>query len=290
MKKWFTITIDTEGDRACPIFVRKWGHLTGRFSSVLEGIPRLRSVWNNLSVLPVYLATDGVLSCHNCLDVLKQEQEAGAEIGTHLHIRDEFPCNVPEEHFHLEQLTSLYEQAFGTCPCSYRAGRYGMSDNTLAALAKLGYKVDSSVTPHVDWSVQGGPDYSMHSNRPYWERGILEIPVTILGMRNLWPFGGWSRYRWLRPSVATFEHLKWIVDHACETGLEVLNMTFHTMELIPRASPYVKTYAETVLYLKRLEKTVTYMIKRGFHAATLSSLHTLWCRQDPAGKKGLKSA
>lgn len=290
MGKWFVVSIDTEGDRACPFFVRKWGHLTGRFSSVLEGIPQLRSVWNNFSVLPVYLATDGVLSCPDCVEVLKREQEAGAEIGTHLHIGDEFPCNVPQERWHLEQLTSLYERAFGTRPCSYRAGRYGMNVNTLTALGELGYQVDCSVTPCVDWSAQGGPDYRLHSNPPYWERGILEVPITILGMREWWPFGGWSKYRWLRPSVATAGHLRWIVDRACETGLEVLNMTFHTMELIPRASPYVKTLAETTLYLRRLEKTVAYMIKRGYEATTLSSLYAKWNQKEPVKDKVPKSA
>jgi len=290
MAKWFTITIDTEGDRACPLFVRKWGRLTGRFSSVLEGIPRLRSVWNDFSVLPVYLVTDGVLSCPDCVEMLKKEQEAGAEIGTHLHIADEFPCNVPQERWHLEQLTNLYEQAFGTRPCSYRAGRYGMSDGTLAALRELGYKVDSSVTPYVDWSAQGGPDYRQHSNQPYWQRGILEVPITILGARSWWPFGGWSRYRWLRPSVATAGHLKRIVDLACDDGLDMLNMAFHTMELIPRASPYVRTRAETVLYLRRLRKTVAYIIKRGFKATTLSGLHAQWPQQNPTEDEMLKTA
>ena len=281
MAKWFTVTIDTEGDRACPFFVRKWGPLTGKFDSVIEGIPRVRTIWNRLSALPVYLATDGVLSCPDCIEVLKQEQQAGAEVGTHLHIGDDFPCNVPQERYHLEQLTNLYEQAFGTRPCSYRAGRYGMSDGTLAALAELGYKVDCSVTPHVDWSAQGGPNYRSCTNRPYWNQGILEVPITILGMRHWWPFGGWSRYRWLRPSVATSEHLRWIVDRACDTGMEVLNMTFHTMELIPRASPYVRTQAETALYLRRIERTVAYMVKKGFEPTTLSRLHAAWSRYDP---------
>ena len=220
-------------------------------------------------------------SCPDCIETLKQEQQAGAEVGTHLHIGDDFPCNVPQERYHLEQLTNLYEQAFGTRPCSYRAGRYGMSDGTLVALAELGYKVDCSVTPHVDWSAQGGPNYRSCTNRPYWNQGILEVPITILGMRHWWPFGGWSRYRWLRPSVATSEHLRWIVDRACDTGMEVLNMTFHTMELIPRASPYVRTQAETALYLRRIERTVAYMVKKGFEPTTLSRLHAAWSRYDP---------
>jgi hypothetical protein len=287
MAKWFTVTIDTEGDRICPFFVRRWGPLTGKFSSVLEGIPRLRSVWNNFSVLPVYLVTDGVLSSPDCIEVLRQEQRAGAEIGTHLHIGDDFPCNVPQERRHLEELTNLYERAFGARPCSYRAGRYGMSDKTLTALAELGYRVDTSVTPYVDWSAQGGPDYSSFSNRPYWAQGVLEVPITVLGKRKWWPFGGWSKYRWLRPSVATAEHLKRIVDLACDAGLEVLNMAFHTMELIPRSSPYVRTQAEAALYLKRLEKTISYITSKGYEPTTLSGLYAAWGRQEPAEGKVL---
>ena len=290
MAKWFTVTIDTEGDRVCPFFVRKWGPLTGKFNSVLEGIPRLRAIWNDFSVRPVYLATDGVLSCPDCVEALRKEQKAGAEIGTHLHIADEFPCNVPQERQHLEQLTSLYERAFGRRPCSYRAGRYGMSERTLTALCELGYKVDSSVTPYVDWSAEGGPDYRRHSNQPYWKRGILEVPVTILGARSWWPFGGWSRYKWLRPSVATAEHLRWIVDRACQTGLEVLNMTFHTMELIPRSSPYVRTQVGAALLLRRIYKTIAYMTKKGFEPITLSGLYAQWPQQNPAGDEVLRIA
>lgn len=290
MGKWFTVTIDTEGDRRCPFFVRRWGPLTGEFSSVLEGIPRLRTVWNSLSVLPVYLATDGVLSCSNCVEILKQEQKSGAEIGTHMHIGDEFPCNAPQERQYLEQLTRLYEQVIGIRPCSYRGGRYGINDNTLTALAELGYKVDSSVTPYVDWSAQGGPDYRQYSNQPYRRRGILEVPITILGARSWWPFGGWSKYRWLRPSVATAEHLRWIVDRACESGLDVLNMTFHTMELIPRSSPYVRTQVGAVLFLRRISKIIAYMIKRGFKPTTLSGLYAQWPQQNPAGDEVLRIA
>ena len=79
------------------------------------------------------------------------------------------------------------------------------------------------------------------------------------------------------------------MDRACQAGLEVLNMTFHTMELIPRASPYVRTRAETTLYLRRLEKTLAYMIKKGFEATTLSGLYAEWGRHHPVGSNVLKS-
>jgi hypothetical protein len=285
MSKWFTVTIDTEGDRACPFFGNRWGPLTGTYHSVLKGIPRLRSIWNRLSIVPAYLASAEVLASRESLEVLQREQQAGAEIGTHLHIDSEFPCNVPEERQHLQVITDLYERAFGAPPCSYRAGRYGVNGRTLATLRELGYRVDTSVTPHIDWSAQGGPDHTTCPIQPYWVEDILEVPVTIIGLRDWWPFNGWSRYRWLRPTVATCEQLKWIVDCACDVRFTVLNMMFHTMEIIPGASPYVRTSVGTQLYLRRLERTIAYMMHRGFEPITLSSLHSAWSRQSPSATR-----
>jgi hypothetical protein len=281
MQKWFTVTIDAEGDRACPFFGNRWGPLTGTFRSVVEGIPRLRSVWNRLSVMPVYLVTPEVLGSYDSIDILSQEHRAGAEIGTHLHIGAQFPCNVADEHEYLEGLTNLYMQVLGVAPRSYRAGRYGVNRRTLATLQRLGYAVDTSVTPHVNWSSQGGPDYTAYPIEPYWVGDVLEVPVTILGARPWWPFGGWSRYRWLRPSMATAEQLKWIVDDAFSRGLRVLNMMFHTMELVPGASPYVRTSVGTQLYLRRLETAIAYALRKGFEPITLSGLHAVWNRQGP---------
>jgi hypothetical protein len=279
MQKWFTVTIDTEGDRACPFFGNRWGPLTGTFRSVVEGIPRLRAVWNVLSIKPTYLTTPEVLRSPESVDVLKQEQRAGGEIGTHLHIGAEFPCNVPDEDWHLAELTDVYQQALGSPPRSYRAGRYGVSDRTLVTLQRLGYTVDASVTPHINWSPQGGPDYTTHPVQPYWVGDVLEVPVTVLGARAWWPFTGWSRYRWLRPSIATIEQLKWIIDDACDRGLTVLNMMFHTMELIPCASPYVRTSIGAEFYLRRVETVVAYALWRGFEPITLSGLHAVWSRR-----------
>jgi len=285
LPKWFIITIDTEGDRACPFFGNRWGPLTGRYCSVLHVIPELRALWNRFSIKPVYLASVEVLSSAACVEILKEEQQAGAEVGTHLHIGDAFPCNVREEREYLERITGVYEQAFRSSPHSYRAGRYGMNDGTLATLGRLGYRVDTSVTPNVDWSPQGGPDYTTYPAKPYWVGDILEVPVTILGPRRWWPFKGWTRHRWLRPSVATASQLEAIVDNACDAGLPVLNMTFHAMELVPGASPYVRTFIGTHFYLLRLETVIAHIMARGFEPITLSRLHSLWAQHGVRTKR-----
>ena len=71
------------------------------------------------------------------------------------------------------------------------------------------------------------------------------------------------------------------MDDASNHGLRVLNMMFHTMELVPGASPYVRTSVGTQLYLRRVETAIAYALRRGFEPITLSGLHAVWSCQGP---------
>ena len=68
----------------------------------------------------------------------------------------------------IKNLTELIENKLGVRPVSYRAARYGADLDTIKALQKLGYKVDSSVTPEMNWRSQGGPDHSRAPKQPYF--------------------------------------------------------------------------------------------------------------------------
>ncbi len=68
----------------------------------------------------------------------------------------------------IKNLTELIENKLGVRPVSYRAARYGADLDTIKALEKLGYKVDSSVTPEISWQSQGGPDHSRAPKQPYF--------------------------------------------------------------------------------------------------------------------------
>ncbi len=53
----------------------------------------------------------------------------------------------------------------------------------------------------------------------------------------------------------------------------VLNMMFHSMEIIPKKTPFVRTAIEQQLYLNRLEKIIKHLKKKGFKSKTLEMVY-----------------
>ncbi|MGA2094390.1 MAG: hypothetical protein ABSH16_13460, partial [Sedimentisphaerales bacterium] len=266
--KTFCVTIDTEPD--CDIHWNRSNPIA--FESVTVGIPDiLRPIWDRFGVKPVYFVSPEVVENGRCCSVLRDEISRGAEIGTHLHseyiepqrkyetaagtISNEFPCFADDaevESAKIENLTTIIEKKLGVRPVSYRAARYGADLDTIKALVKLGYKVDSSVTPQINWQSKGGPDHSRAPAQPYFisqtdyysagDGSILEVPITISGKRLPFWAGGWMSYRWLRPTHMTaFEMKRLVAEFAKNYAEPVLNMMFHSMEVLPGKTPFVRT-------------------------------------------------
>ena len=61
----------------------------------------------------------------------------------------------------------------------------------------------------------------------------------------------------------------------------VLNMMFHSMEVIPKKTPFVRTGLGQKLYLNRLEKIIKYLKKAGFQSKTLQELYNEKLREIP---------
>lgn len=196
----------------------------------------------------------------------------------------------------LENLTGLFEKRFGVKPTSFRAGRFGIGANSLRILSDLGYLVDSSVTPyavHDGFNFWGCPtqpyrpgdsDPSLRGSLP-----ILEAPVTIHsrflgGFPEGWlwaqgPDAFWFRAArklcgrefvrpiWLRPSFRDAADMKRVIDATLRVHSDrprvLLVMMFHSVEVIPAASPYAQTELEVTEFLKRLEATLDYAQKLG---------------------------
>ena len=297
----FCITIDTEPD--CDIHWKRSQPLT--FESITFGIPSiLRPIWDKFGIRPVYFVSPEVVENDECCQTLKDEIARGAEIGTHLHSEyiepqkkhedisgtasDEFPCfayDAEIESAKIKNLTELIEKKLGVRPVSYRAARYGADLDTIKALEKLGYKVDSSVTPGVSWTRQGGPDHSRSPKQPYFisqtdyyssgNSKILEVPITVSGKRLLFLPGRWMFYRWLRPTHMTALEMKSLVaEFARNYPSPVLNMMFHSMEVLPGKTPFVRTKLGQKMYLCRLNSILRYMIKRGFESKTLAEVYS----------------
>src|SRR5439155_1636180 len=118
----------------------------------------------------------------------------------------------------IETLTDALEEAFGRRPRAFRAGRYGIGPDTVAALVACGYRVDSSVSPFVNLEeVDDGPTFvgapfKRYRLAPYRDvrepdpdGPVLEMPLSYGFNRG--PFPVWDRVqrvleaaplRWLR--------------------------------------------------------------------------------------------
>ena len=298
MKKIY-VTLDTEMDND-----QHWGkHYPPEYSSVTEGIPKmLRPIWDKYEVHPIYFVSPEVLYDEKCVTVLKAEIMKGAIIGAHLHpeyieperiwgkeienVTAKFPCTAYSSEIEKEKLinlTQLIEQKLQIKPIWYRAARFGADTETIKILAELGYKYDSSVTPHIDWSSKGGPRHSVAPEKSYpiardniyslsnnenVFSGVIEKPVTILGKR--WGVCGkilpdnWLFYKWLRPTHMTYIELKNVIRKMEKEHFEEGVMMFHSMEIMINKTPYVRNKWMQKYYLWRLEKTLNYAKKLGY--------------------------
>lgn len=281
------VTIDTEMDADI-----HWKKRTPmEFSSVLEGIPKyLRPIWDRYGVKPVYFVSPEVAENEECCRVLRSEADKGAIIGAHLHpeyieperIEDidsiqkaAFPCFAHDretEKAKLSNLCDLIERNIGIRPIWYRAARFGADEETFGILSELGFKYDSSCTPHIDWSSRGGPDHSATPLRPYRIEpyDLTEYPVTITG-RRFGIFGrllpdNWLFYKWIRPSHMTLTEEKAILRKLKKDGNEDIVMMFHSMEVMVNKTPYVRAEWMREYYLWRLDRTIRYAVRLGYEA------------------------
>ncbi len=191
----------------------------------------------------------------------------------------------------MQQLTEAIEEAVGVRPVSYRAGRYGFDESSVPVLETLGYRVDSSVVPYRKNKHPDEPNFDAIPLTPYYlnprnvcrpgDSSVLEVPITVEFTRQL-PFWFKKRYpdlpdigirrllrvvagvelAWLRPSYASLETMKRLADSVVASGVPVLNMMFHSSELMPGGSPYNRTPADVEHFLQKIEALVTYLTQR----------------------------
>jgi len=307
-RRWLTITIDTEEEgRWGGGYPRE-----GNTCANIRWLEKLQPLRDECGLRATYLVTDPVAKDAEARDrLLRFVAAERAEIGAHLHPwctppYDEidrsvtYAGNLPPALLRakLGGLTETLTRAFGVKPVSYRAGRWGISATTLQALETLGYGVDSSPL-HWEYG-SGGPSSLAAPAVPYHpdpadpvKRGrarILEVPASVVMTgplggavgrigRHLRPFPGLGRILdamgrcWLRPSWGDPEQLRHATRRCLAEGHPVINVMFHSSELMPGASPYVKDAEGLTLFLARLRAIVeTALESSDVRWATLSEL------------------
>lgn len=277
-KKKFIITIDTEGDNL-------WNYNLGDIIETRNAdyLPRFQELCNEYQFKPVYLTNYEMINSSKFIDFVSKEAERGnCEIGMHLHAWNtppeynlsrkqkgaglpyliEYPKDIMEEK--IVTMTELITQRTGQRPVSHRAGRWTMNQDYFDILIQQGYKIDCSVTPHINWkSSKGytehsvGSDYRKSCLNPMWihqsngEGKILEIPVTTYkkiiphwykgeGIKSLIKTG-YSLVKpkvlWLRPTLNNVGDMLRVITINEKLGRDYLMFMIHSSELMPGGSP-----------------------------------------------------
>lgn len=304
MSVYLCVSIDCECDKGPGWRTQKPLSFSGISSGIGE---RLQPLFVRRRAKPTYLLSPEVLRDSRSVETLTA-LAGDAEFGTHLHGEfaepDAFEPDLTSafqrdysreiELQKLQSLTQLFRDIFGRSPTSFRAGRFGIGRNSLELLQSLGYAVDTSVTPHKDWSRAGAPGLSFHSapTQPYWpllsspeivgpKSSLLEVPVTIRpSFLSRVPFiNRWAEPRWLRPTRTNAAQLIRVgrdeILHARSTDRErpvVLNMMFHNVEIIPSASPYARNEDEAAAILGRVDGLLAFAQREEIRVIGLSQV------------------
>jgi hypothetical protein len=317
MKKYLLITIDTEIDS--PYWKPELPFSLKNIKAVL----RLQKLFQKYDIKATYLVTYPVADNKESKSILKEfSDREEIEIGTHLHtwttppflsgrekLKLDYPHRSKLELEKLSTLTQKIETSFGKRPISYRAGRYGFDRESLKYLKDLNYLIDSSITPSINWSSDGGPNFADFTQlKPYFldendikksgQSSILEVPISIAVNRKLPSFLSQAychlpmeikgllkkinliKTIWLRPSIFSFEEMKWLSDYLLDSDNQVLNMMFHSNELLAGTSPYVKTKKQEENFFLNLENILNYLIfQKKLESKTLFGFYQIMMEQ-----------
>lgn len=283
---YLVITVDVEQD------VDKNFVYQGTYRNIDEGLPKIIEVCEKYGAKLTLLVTPDMTMKERIINLSTNRQH---EIGLHVHpeyVQDFNLIKGTKAMTFLNQLSyeeqrevirksvGLFLENLNIRPTSFRGGKFGINGDTLSILEKEGFLVDTSVTPSVDWSKIGGPNWLKAPHQPYYPSRnrvsrraekkdfcrILEVPITI--------YSAFKMVCWLRPSISTTEEMKlifmWsVLRYKIEPAL-VMNMMFHSFETVD-PNPYIKSYD----LIKRFDKMLAFLCPRKIDFVTLSQLASI---------------
>ena len=308
------ITVDVEEDQ--------WGITPPRYATVhnVYRLATLQKLLNEFGIIPTYLLTYPVVRDPHAVGILREIFAAGeCEVGTHCHPWNTPPyeeplnaynsmlCNLPVT-LQFEKLQRLHEAIqsnFETAPVAFRSGRWGFDAEVARNIIRLGYRIDTSVTPYTSWAQASGPDFSRFSPRPSMftehlraERDsnhmLAEIPATIgylhgdfqacaelVGRLRRAPFCGFKlgsllsrlhllRKVWLSPEMETPAIMMQLVRQMRSQGYELLNLVFHSSALLGGCGPFVRSQADEHAFMRKLHTFLCLALEDGIGFVALS--------------------
>lgn len=276
----------------------------------VEAIPRFQAFCEDIGAHPVYLVDWPIANDPRAVEIIGDAARRGkADIGAQLHPwvnppfdeelseRNSFAGSLPRdlERAKLTALRDRIEQAFGTAPLIYRAGRYGLGANSAALLKEAGFVIDTSVRSLFDYRPQGGPDYSNHPVAPYWaddEARLLELPITSVywgPLKQMGPhihraqrhmptlFGCFSKFKLLErialtPEGVTVEEAIRGINIALDQALPLLVLSFHSPSLASGFTPYTRSERDVEAHYRWFEGVYAYLDQRGVRSTNVEQI------------------
>jgi hypothetical protein len=206
----------------------------------------------------------------------------------------------------IETLTNGLRDRLGAQPTSFRAGRWGFGSGVAAAIRDLGYQIDTSITPYWDWREFGGPDFSGAPSAPYlfdpeniFEMkpggSLMEIPPTIGFLRDDFARAARLRrritqspvarfhlmgmldrlkvlsFRWLTPELWNGTEMVALAKSFMRNGGLVLNMSFHSVTLLPGKGEYLREESQVPIFLSHIETVLSFAAENGIQFSTLQA-------------------
>jgi hypothetical protein len=263
--------------------------------TAIAALDRLHGVVDRHAVRPMYVIDYPVATRIEAYSVIREIVGSGrGQVGAHLHPwvtppfteevngPNSFACNLGPalEEAKLRNLTDAIEATVGVRPRTYKAGRYGLGRTTVRILQRLGFDVDVSVNPLMDYRPAAGPSFEAFDARPFLfgtERRLLEVPCT-LGFAGFARRAGLPLHRaaeggllrklratgilnrsgalnkiMLSPETSTLEEMKAVTRALLADGVRTFTMTLHSPSVAVGHTPYVRTAAELGEFLGRID-------------------------------------
>lgn len=315
----FSVFVDTEEEF-------DWARPRSRdatSTSAVRHLPEFQRLMDAHGIEPCYLIDYPVAdNAESGAVIARLYAEGHCEVGTQLHPwvnppADEelnsinsFVGNLPSEleAAKIEVLTSRIASLMqGARPIIYRAGRYGIGPNTARLLVEAGYRADTSVRPHFDYSNEGGPTFLKYDARPYWagpNGNLLELPLGATYTGQLRRYGRWligdgrsnarriaSLARFglaarvaLTPEDMPIDDVKRAISCMLGDGIRFFSFSFHSPSLAPGHTPYVRNSAELTRFYNWWDKVLDFLSAQGIAPASVRDvIDAAWASRGSGG-------
>ena len=249
----------------------------------IREVARLQAVTARYGVKPTYVIDYPIVTNPVAAGVFGALVAANVcTIGAHLHpwvnppfletvcASNSYGCNLDPglERRKIAALKEAIGDRLGIDARAYKAGRYGFGPSTARTLEALGFDVDLSVNPCMDFSADGGPSFAAMDARPSTfgrSRTLVEIPCStgFVGMARTagralhglasTPVGARTRLPgvlarlgvlnkvMISPEGFTFDEMCALASQLYADGVRTFSLTLHSPSLAAGHTPYAAT-------------------------------------------------